>query len=124
VIRPALAGRRRRRLRPLPRLVSRLPGLARGPRGSSACLEVNLAVTGQPPLPDRHLPPGRPGEVAASAGRPRPDRIEREGDEFAGPGRPRLPRDRRDLLPACRRGGRDGEAETSPRKFMDTFETS
>jgi dTMP kinase len=56
-------------------------GLARG-LGVERVLEVNLAVTGSL-LPDRTFLLVVPGEVAAQRRGREPDRIEREGDEFA-----------------------------------------
>jgi dTMP kinase len=56
-------------------------GLARG-LGIDRVLDVNLAVTGSL-LPDRTFLLLVPGEVAAKRRGRSPDRIEREGDEFA-----------------------------------------
>ena len=56
-------------------------GLARG-LGVERVLEVNLTVTGSL-LPDRTFLLLVPGEVAARRRGRSPDRIEREGDEFA-----------------------------------------
>ena len=56
-------------------------GLARG-LGVERVLEVNLTVTGSL-LPDRTFLLLVPGEVAAQRRGHSPDRIEREGDEFA-----------------------------------------
>ena len=56
-------------------------GLARG-LGIDRVLDVNLAVTGSL-LPDRTFLLLIPGEVAAQRRGRSPDRIEREGDEFA-----------------------------------------
>jgi dTMP kinase len=56
-------------------------GLARG-LGVERVLEVNLAVTGSL-LPDRTFLLLVPGDVAAQRRGREPDRIEREGDEFA-----------------------------------------
>jgi dTMP kinase len=56
-------------------------GLARG-LGVERVLEVNLAVTGTL-LPDRTFLLVVPGDVAAERRGQSPDRIEREGDEFA-----------------------------------------
>jgi dTMP kinase len=56
-------------------------GLARG-LGVERVLEVNLAVTASL-LPDRTFLLLVPGEVAAQRRSRSPDRIEREGDEFA-----------------------------------------
>jgi dTMP kinase len=56
-------------------------GLARG-LGVERVLEVNLAVTGSL-LPDRTFLLLVPGEVASQRRGRSPDRIEREGDEFA-----------------------------------------
>jgi dTMP kinase len=56
-------------------------GLARG-LGVDRVLEVNLTVTGSL-LPDRTFLLLVPGEVAARRRGRSPDRIEREGDEFA-----------------------------------------
>ena len=56
-------------------------GLARG-LGVERVLEVNLTVTGSL-LPDRTFLLLVPGEVAARRRGHSPDRIEREGDEFA-----------------------------------------
>ena len=56
-------------------------GLARG-LGVELVLEVNLTVTGSL-LPDRTFLLLVPGEVAARRRGRSPDRIEREGDEFA-----------------------------------------
>ena len=56
-------------------------GIARG-LGVERVLEVNLAVTGSL-LPDRTFLLVVPGDVAAMRRGTSPDRIEREGDEFA-----------------------------------------
>jgi len=56
-------------------------GLARG-LGVERVLDVNLAVTGSL-IPDRTFLLVVPGEVAAQRRGSSPDRIEREGDEFA-----------------------------------------
>jgi dTMP kinase len=56
-------------------------GLARG-LGVERVLDVNLVVTGSV-LPDRTFLLLVPGEVAAQRRGQAPDRIEREGDEFA-----------------------------------------
>jgi dTMP kinase len=56
-------------------------GIARG-LGIERVLEVNLAVTGSL-LPDRTFLLVVPGDVAAMRRGTSPDRIEREGDEFA-----------------------------------------
>ncbi|HEX5467928.1 MAG TPA: dTMP kinase [Gaiellaceae bacterium] len=56
-------------------------GLARG-LGVERVLEVNLAVTGSL-LPDRTFLLVLPGDVAAKRRGQSPDRMEREGDEFA-----------------------------------------
>ena len=76
---PGARARRGRRVRPLHRLVGRLPGRARG-LGEDKVLELNLTVTeGCDPI-------DVPGAARAGGGAPprgdEPDRIEREGDEF------------------------------------------
>ena len=114
-----------RRLRPLPRLVARVPGHRARPRRRPRARAEPRAI-GRPP-PRRDLPAAPRARRGGARCGPPTDRIEREGEDVPARRRRGLPRARRDSSPSgsststrsqAGRGGRAGGPVTASRAFL------